>query len=140
MNRHALTLAATLSVAAAAEPLTIKVGERAEVAGAREAKRLTVRDPSMLEVSISDSAVSLVGRLGGVTSISFRTADGHVHTELVIVEGPSAPGMRREGTRSYDIPSVASARRPAKALEARRARRAVSHVLEVSDAAAHSAL
>ncbi len=145
MMRLQTLLALLLPFTALADPIDLSVGERREIAPGQALTRLVVRDPTLVDVVVVDGAVFLAGVHGGVTSVSYRTPDGLLHKDLVMVSGESAaPGMRTEGDRAYQVqtPGAVTDATPATPAETAtdRARAAVRQALESTDEVVHTTL
>ncbi|MBL8949895.1 MAG: pilus assembly protein N-terminal domain-containing protein [Myxococcaceae bacterium] len=97
-----------------ARDVDVPLGERAPLVSKKMIHEVTVRDPSLVTVVVADGAVSLEGKEPGVTGITVKYADGEHERLLVVVgEGRSTSGPRREPGQTIDLKQ--SARAQAKA-------------------------
>jgi Flp pilus assembly secretin CpaC len=79
----ALTLS-NLALAAAPRQLNMPVGHTTTVSMSAPVSKVTVADPSMVEVTRSGRQVVILGRTTGSTDVTVMTADGETHLRIYV--------------------------------------------------------
>ncbi len=104
------------STAALARDLEVPLGDRAPLVSKKVIHEVTVRDPSLVTVVVTDHAVALEGKQSGVTGITVKYADGELERMLVVVgDTMPAKGMRVERAQTIDLKQTAQAQAKAPA-------------------------
>ena len=89
MRHTLLAVAAALSlsslaVAAAPKQLNMPVGHTTTVSMSSPVSKVTVADPSMVDVTRNGRQVVIVGRTTGSTDVTVMTADGETHLRIYV--------------------------------------------------------
>lgn len=86
MRRTILALFALSSVAFAAAPkrVNMPVGHTTTLSMPAPVSRVTVDDPSLVEVTQKGRQVIFVGRSAGSTEVTVQTADGEMHLKIYV--------------------------------------------------------
>lgn len=86
MRHTILALFALSSVAFAAAPkrLNMPVGHTTTLSMPAPVSKVTVEDPSLVEVTQKGRKVTLVGRSTGSTEVTVETADGEMHLKIYV--------------------------------------------------------
>lgn len=116
MSRPILVCLVVVSTSAFARELEVPLGDRSPLVSKKAIHEVLVRDPSLVTVVVTDARVSLEGKQSGVTGITVKYADGELERLLVVVgDGASAKGPRREGSQAIDLKQSAAAQAKAAA-------------------------
>ena len=86
MRHTILALFALSSVAFAAAPkrLNMPVGHTTTLSMPAPVSRVTVEDPSLVEVTQKGRQVVILGRSTGSTEVTVETADGEMHLKIYV--------------------------------------------------------
>lgn len=86
MRHTMLALLALSSVAFAAAPrrLNMPVGHTTTLSMPAPVSRVTVEDPSLIEVTQKGRQVVILGRSTGSTEVTVETADGEMHLKIYV--------------------------------------------------------
>jgi hypothetical protein len=99
-----------LASSAFASELLVPVGARAPVEARKAIAQISLRDPSLVRVVVTDGAVALEGKKSGVTAITVEYADRELERVLVVVgDGQNAMGMSAERAVTIDLKQNAKA-------------------------------
>jgi Flp pilus assembly secretin CpaC len=80
----ALVLLSTLAFAGQPKRLNMPVGHTTTVSMSAPVSKVTVGDPSLVEVSQRGRQVIFVGRSTGSTEVTVMTADGETHLKIYV--------------------------------------------------------
>jgi len=104
MNRMLATVLLVLSANAFASELDVPLNGRAPLKSKKAIHEVTVRDPSLMSVFVSDGTVSLEGRKSGMSAVTIEYADGELERMLVVVgDGQNSAGMSAEQAKTIDV-------------------------------------
>jgi len=100
----------SLPTLALAGEIEVPLGERAPLKSRKAVHEVTVRDPSMLQVVVTDGAVSLEGKESGMTGITVKYEDGELERVLVVIgTAQNSKGPRMEQAKTVDLKKSADA-------------------------------
>jgi hypothetical protein len=110
MQRLLVLIAVLVSASAFAGDLEVPLGDRTPLKSRKAIHEVQVRDPSMLQVVVTDGAVSLEGTASGVTGITVKYEDGELERILVVVgDSKNSKGPRMERAQTVDLKRSANA-------------------------------
>lgn len=113
---RSLLVCLVLSSAAYAKDVEVPLGDRAPLVSKKAIHEVVVRDPSLVQVVVTDGAVSLEGKQSGVTGVTVKYADGELERMLVVVgPGHASKGPRLERAQAIDLKQTAAAQAKAPA-------------------------
>ena len=79
-----LVLLSTVALAGRPKQLNMPVGHTTTVSMGSTVSKVTVSDPSLVEVSQRGRQVIFVGRSAGSTEVTVMTADGEMHLRIYV--------------------------------------------------------
>ena len=79
-----VALLSTLALAGQPKQLNMPVGHTTTISMGSTVSKVTVSDPSLVEVSQRGRQVIFVGRSAGSTEVTVMTADGEMHLRIYV--------------------------------------------------------